>query len=290
MATLRGDDPNKTRIKGTRTLPETQAARDPDILATIVASKREEIAGLRGLRAHLEREVRSATRVRDCRAALVRDHVAVIAEVKRRSPGAGDIQPSLVPAEWARTYRRAGASAMSVLTDAPFFGGSLTDLRAVRGAVELPLLRKDFTLDPIQLLEARAAGADAILLIVRILDDASLRGLREEAEALGMTALVEVHDAGELDRALSSGAVVVGINNRDLRTFGTDLAVTESLLDRLPRDGVVVSESGIRTGDDVARLGRAGVHAVLVGEAILRAEDPGDRVRELAGHPRSIRE
>jgi indole-3-glycerol phosphate synthase len=215
--------------------------------------------------------------------------VAVIAEVKRRSPGAGDIRPGLVPAEWARTYEGAGASALSVLTDGPFFGGSMTDLRAARSAVDLPILRKDFILDPLQILEARAGGADAILLIVRILDDASLRRLREEAEALGMAALVEVHGADELERALASGATLIGINNRDLTTFDTDLAVTEALLDHLPREGVVVSESGIASGEDVARLGAAGVHAVLVGESTLRADDPGLPVRELAGQDRRDR-
>ena len=270
-------------------MPETQAARDPDILAAIVASKRREIAGLRPLRARLEKEAANALPPRDFAGSLTGERVAVIAEVKRRSPGAGDIRPMLIPADWARSYRQAGASAMSVLTDGPFFGGSLTDLRAVRGAVDLPLLRKDFTLDPLQVVEARGAGADAILLIVRILDDDALRRLREEAESMGMTALVEVHDGDELGRALDSGARVVGINNRDLSTFRTDLAVTESLLGALPEDGIVVSESGIRSGEDVARLGRAGVHAVLVGEAILRAEDPELRVRELAGQPRSTR-
>jgi indole-3-glycerol phosphate synthase len=271
-------------------LPETQAAPNPDILDAIVASKRGEIAGLRPLRARMERDAAHAPAPRAFREALVRDRVAVIAEVKRRSPGAGEIRPRLSPAEWARRYRRAGAAAMSVLTDGPFFGGSLTDLRAARGAVDLPLLRKDFTLDPIQVLEARGAGADAVLLIVRILDDRALRLLREEAEALGMAALVEVHGAGELERALESGASLVGINNRDLTTFDTDLAVTEGLLEYLPDDGVVVSESGIATGEDVARLGAAGVHGVLVGEAILRAEDPSARVRELAGQPRVPRD
>lgn len=217
----------------------------------------------------------------------MRERVAVIAEVKRRSPGAGEIRPELIPAEWARTYGRAGAAALSVLTDGPFFGGSTTDLRAARGAVDLPILRKDFILDPLQILEARGIGADAILLITRILDDVSLRLLREEAEAHGMTALVEVHGPGELDRAVSSGASVIGINNRDLSTFRTDLSVTEGLLDQLPEGTIVVSESGISTGSDVARLGAAGVHAVLVGESLLRAEDPGARVQELAGHDRA---
>ena len=165
----------------------------------------------------------------------------------------------------------------------------MTDLRAARGAVDLPILRKDFILDPLQILQARGAGADAILLIVRILSDEALRRLRPEAEALGMAALVEVHGAEELDRALSSGATLVGINNRDLTTFKTDLAVTEGLLDHLPEGGVVVSESGIATGEDVARLGASGVHAVLVGEAILRADDPGARVSELSGQARAER-
>ena len=264
-------------------MPETQAARPEGILEAIVASKRGGIAGLRPLRARLNRDAVRARSARDFRAALVRDRVAVIAEVKRRSPGAGDIRPELVPAEWARTYGAAGAAALSVLTDGPFFGGSVTDLRAARGAVDLPILRKDFILDPLQVLQARAAGADAILLIVRILDDRSLRRLREEAEAMGMAALVEVHGPGELDRALASGATLVGINNRDLSTFRTDLAVTGGLLDRLPEDAVVVSESGIATGSDVARLGAAGVHAVLVGD------DPGSRVRDLAGQDRARR-
>lgn len=267
-------------------MPETQAPRPDGILETIVASKRGEIAGLRALRARFHQGVARARSPRDFRGALVREKVAVIAEVKRRSPGAGDIQPGLVPAEWARSYDRAGAAALSVLTDGPFFGGSMTDLRAARGAVELPILRKDFILDPLQILQARAGGADAILLIVRILDDVALRRLREEAEALGMAALVEVHGADELERALASGATLIGINNRDLTTFRTDLAVTEALLGQLPEEGVVVSESGIASGEDVARLGAAGVHAVLVGESILRADDPGARIRELAGQAR----
>ncbi len=270
-------------------MPETQAARPEDILQAIVAAKRGEIAGLRPLRARIERDAGRARSTRDFRGALIRDRVAVIAEVKRRSPGAGEIRPGLLPAEWARTYGSAGAAALSVLTDRPFFGGSMTDLRAVRGAVDLPILRKDFILDPLQILQARAGGADAVLLIVRILDDSSLKRLRQEAEGLGMDALVEVHGPGELERALSSGASLIGINNRDLSTFQTDLAVTEGMLDALPAEAVVVSESGISTGDDVARLGASGVHAVLVGEALLREDDPSARVRELAGQGRVAR-
>jgi len=270
-------------------LPETQADRPDDILQTIVESKLGEIASLRTLRARIEREAVRARSPKDFRGALIRDRVAVIAEVKRRSPGAGEIRPGLLPAEWARSYGAAGAAALSVLTDGPFFGGSMTDLRAARGAVDLPILRKDFILDPIQVLQARAGGADAILLIVRILDDAALRSLRNEAESLGMSALVEVHGPGELDRALASGATIIGINNRDLSTFTTDLAVTEGMLDRLPEGGVVVSESGISTGEDVARLGAAGVHAVLVGEALLREEDPSSLAQELASQERARR-
>ena len=192
-------------------------------------------------------------------------------------------------AELARDYERAGASALSVLTDGPWFGGSLADLGAVRGQVRVPILRKDFTLVEEQVLEARAGGADAVLLIVRILDDARLRGLRELAESLGMAALVEVHDAAELERALASGARVVGVNNRDLATFRTSLAHTFDLLPGVPAEVVVVSESGIRTPADVERLGAEGVHAVLVGEALLREPDPGAAARALAGRPRRER-
>lgn len=270
-------------------MPETQAAGTPDILQAIVATKREEITSLRPRARALESAAAGAPPPRDFLGALLGPTVAVIAEVKRRSPGAGEIRPGLDPAALAREYQEAGASALSVLTDADYFGGGLADLEAARTATSLPALRKDFTLDPLQVVEARAAGADAILLIVRILPDTALRELRELAESLGMAALVEVHTPGELDRALASGATLIGVNNRDLATFRTDLAVTESLLEALPESGTLVSESGIRTGEDVARLGRAGVHAVLVGESILRTPVPGDQVRMLAGHPRRPR-
>jgi indole-3-glycerol phosphate synthase len=270
-------------------LPEAQAASRGDILRTIVAAKRREIEALVPRAGALERSARNAPPARDFAGALVRDRVAVIAEVKRRSPGAGEIRPGLRAGDLARSYQEAGAAALSVLTDRAFFGGSLDDLRSARSATGIPALRKDFVLDPVQVLEARAAGADAILLIVRILEDGPLRQLRELAESLGMTALVEVHSQGELERAVASGARIVGVNNRDLRTFRTDLDVTEELLPLLPPTGVLVSESGIRTGSDVARLGRAGVHAVLVGESILRAPDPAEQVRLLAAHPRAER-
>ena len=213
----------------------------------------------------------------------------MIAEVKRRSPGAGQIRPFLDPTEVATGYANAGAAAVSVLTDRDYFGGSLGDLRTVRDAVQLPVLRKDFVIDELQVSEARAAGADAVLLIVRILEDALLADLHAAATGLGMTALVEVHDAREMERAAAAGARVIGINNRDLRTFTTDLAVTLDVMDGAPSGAVVVSESGIRTRADVERLGENGVHAVLVGESLLRADDPAAALGELVGCPRKER-
>ena len=215
--------------------------------------------------------------------------VSVIAEVKRRSPGAGEIRPHLEPGELAAAYEAGGARALSVLTDAQYFGGSLDDLVRAREAVALPTLRKDFLLAEVQVHEARAAGADAILLIVRALDDPSLRGLRELAEELGMSALVEVHDRAELERALESGATVVGINNRDLATFETSIQVTLDLASEVPGDRILVSESGIGSGEEVARLGRGGVDAVLVGGSLLSAREPGRAVTELVSHPRVAR-
>jgi indole-3-glycerol phosphate synthase len=266
------------------------AASGGHILERIVATKREEAAVLRGRTAALRQAAADAPAARDFAARLrTDDAVALIAEVKRGSPGAGDIRPGLDPAAVARSYERAGAAAVSVLTDGPWFRGSLDDLRAVRGAVGIPVLRKDFTLVPEQVLEARAAAADAILLIVRILEDGPLRELRELAESFGMTALVEVHDAPELERALASGARVVGVNNRDLTTFRTALAHTFDLLPRVPADVTVVSESGIRSPADVDSLGGEGVHAVLVGEALLRQPDPGEAARTLVGRPRRER-
>ncbi|HSR42417.1 MAG TPA: indole-3-glycerol phosphate synthase TrpC [Longimicrobiales bacterium] len=257
------------------------------VLERIVATKREEIARLRSWKGALEAGLGDAPAPRDFAGALRRnDEVAVIAEVKRRSPGAGEIRPGLDPAGLAATYREGGASALSVLTDREYFGGSLDDLRAVRDAVDLPILRKDFVLDEVQLLEARAAGADAVLLIARILADGALESLLERAEGLGMTALVEVHDREELGRALDAGALVVGVNNRDLATFEVSLEVTAELAAHAPPDVVLVSESGISTGEDVARVGSAGADAVLVGESLLRAPDPGAAVSELVGRSR----
>lgn len=266
-------------------MPETQGVtRTPDILARIVASKRAEVAALRERAGALERALDAAPPARSFEGALRRPgEVALVAEVKRRSPGAGDIHPELDPVILASSYVAGGAAALSVLTDQEYFGGSLEDLRRVREAVPVPILRKDFTIDPLQVIEARGAGADAVLLIVRILDDAALTRLLRLGTELGLGVLVEVHEAGELDRALQAGARIVGINNRDLRTFRTDLGVTEALMQRLPDDVLVVSESGLRTREDVLRVGARGADAVLVGEGLLRAADPGTAAAAMTG-------
>ena len=270
-------------------MPETQELqRLPGILADIVRTKTLELGELRARARELEHGAAAAPTPRDFKAALASsEHVALIAECKRRSPGAGSIRPDLDPAELARSYARAGAAALSVLTDREYFGGTLADLRAARAEASLPVLRKDFTLDPLQVVEARAAGADAVLLIVRILTDANLAALQAEAREHGMAALVEVHDRTELARALAAGAELVGINNRDLATFRTDLGTTLELLEEVPEDVLVVSESGIRGPQDAMALGAAGVDAILVGETLLRAPDPQAMARSLAFIPRA---
>jgi indole-3-glycerol phosphate synthase len=203
--------------------------------------------------------------------------------VKRASPSAGAIRAGLDAPAQARAYAAAGAAAISVLTDGPGFGGSLADLAAVRAAVDAPLLRKDFVLDRYQLLEARAHGADAALLIVAALDDGRLRGLLEACGALALGALVEVHDEAEAERALAAGARVVGVNNRNLRTFAVDLAVSERILPTLPGGVKGVAESGVRSAADARRLRAAGAANLLVGEALVRAADPGALLREMMG-------
>jgi indole-3-glycerol phosphate synthase len=268
-------------------LPETQGSPSlPGVLASIVRTKREELATLlaEGRDAALKRKAEQAPPPRDFLSALAHpSEVSLIAECKRRSPGAGEIRPGLDPAALTRAYQANGAAALSVLTDATYFGGASADLEKARAATTIPILRKDFTLDSVHVIEARAAGADAILLIVRILDPRQLLRLRVEAEALGMAALVEAHDAEEVSRALDAGARIVGINNRDLATFTTRLETTLELRELVPQDVVVVSESGIRSREDVARLGAAGVDAVLVGETLLRGKDPGVAAASLAG-------
>ncbi|MCU1493706.1 MAG: trpC [Acidimicrobiaceae bacterium] len=209
--------------------------------------------------------------------------VAVIAEVKRRSPSKGDLAPDLDAAELARSYASGGAACLSVLTDEPHFSGSSADLVAARGAVELPVLRKDFTVCRSDVLDTRAMGADAVLLIAAVLDDGELRSFVSVASDVGLAALVEVHDEAELDRALVAGATLVGVNQRDLRSFAVDPERAARVGAAIP-DGVVkVAESGVRTRADVERLVAVGFHAVLVGEALVTDGDPATAIRRLTG-------
>jgi indole-3-glycerol phosphate synthase len=270
-------------------LPETQGPRMAGgILDRIVETKRQEVQALLHEEGELRKRVLDAPPPRDLlRALRGGGEVRVMAEVKRRSPGAGLIRPDLDPVELAGMYAAAGAAAISVLTDGEYFGGSLADLESVREAVSVPVLRKEFILHPVQLLQARAAGADGTLLIARILDDQKLRALQKDARELGLTPLVEVHDGEELERALAAEATLIGINNRNLQTFTTSLEVTLELIPRIPSEVTVVSESGIRTPEEVDRLGAAGVHGVLVGEAFLRAPHPGAAAGTLVGRKRT---
>lgn len=258
------------------------------ILDRIVQVKHEEVQLLAPLRAELRARAEDAPPARAFAAALRHPtEVRLLAEVKRRSPSAGEIRPGADPAEVARAYEAAGAAACSVLTDRQFFGGDLDALRAVRAAVSLPLIRKDFVVDPVQLWEARGAGADAVLLIVRILDDARIADLLALARELGMDALVETHDDAEMERALRLGAELVGVNNRDLDTFRTDLALSLRMAPGVPAGVTYVAESGIRTADDVVRLGAVGVDAILVGESLMRQSDLRAAAAALVGRPRT---
>ena len=218
---------------------------------------------------------------RDFTAAMRAPGISLIAEIKRASPSSGELRGDLQPADLAQTYVDNGAAACSVLTDTRFFRGEMADLESVRQAVAAPVLRKDFMIDPYQLYEARASGADAVLLIVAILDDEALDGLQALARDLGMAALVEVHNRQELDRALAIHPRIIGVNNRNLHTFEVDLKTTESLRPYVPADVVLVAESGIHTPDDVARLRDIGVDAMLVGTALVTAADMAIAVRQL---------
>jgi indole-3-glycerol phosphate synthase len=256
----------------------------PTILDEIVASKREEVAAARQRMPleELEAQAVMAPPVRDFRAALAGPgSIQLIAEVKRASPSAGLIRADFDPVAIARVYQNHGAACISVLTDAPHFQGHLSHLARVRAAVVLPLLRKDFLIDEYQVIEARLAGADAILLIAEILDDDRMVALLQQARALGMSALIELHDSANLPRVLGMGADLVGINNRDLRSFQSDLEHTLKLRDQIPAEIIVVSESGIRTRRDVKRLEAAGVAAILVGESLIGAPNIGLAVERL---------
>jgi indole-3-glycerol phosphate synthase len=222
--------------------------------------------------------------------ALVRPGLSLIAEFKRRSPSAGEIRPGATPAEIAREYEDGGAAALSVLTDAPHFGGSLEDLRDARAACALPVLQKDFTVESYQLYEAAVAGADAVLLIVAALEQEQLARLYDEARGLDLDVIVEVHKEEELETALTVDAEVIGINNRNLDDFTVDVGMTFELITDVPAGKTVVSESGIADRTTLEELARVGVDAVLIGEALMRADDPAAKVRELTADEDSTRE
>ena len=260
-----------------------------DILQRILAVKAGEIAGAKTAKplAALRSEAEAMPGPRDYVAALrtkiAAGQPAVIAEIKKASPGRGVLRENFDPAAIAASYAGHGAACLSVLTDAQFFQGSADSLKQARAACGLPVLRKDFMLEPYQVYEARAMGADCVLLIVAALDVVRMRELEATAQALGMAVLVEVHDAGELERALELKTPLVGVNNRDLRTFETRLDVTLDLLPRIPEGRMVITESGIREPDDVRLMRQHGVNCFLVGEAFMRARDPGVELARLFG-------
>jgi indole-3-glycerol phosphate synthase len=255
-----------------------------DILREIVAHKRTEVDRAKRLRppASLEARLSAAPAVRGFAAALeARGPIALIAEVKQASPSAGLIRAEFDPVKIATAYERHGAACVSVLTDEKYFHGSLDDLAAVRQAISLPVLRKDFFVDRYQVLEARAAGADCILLIAECLDDCRLRELYFYASELGMDVLIELYEVENLERVLKLEPALVGVNNRNLRTFVTELEHTVHLAPRIVPQALLVSESGIRTRDDVLKLRQAGVRAILVGETLMRSDDVGAKISEL---------
>lgn len=258
----------------------------PTILDKILATKLGEIERAKQsvYEMELERRVASRARTRDFTSCLCKPNgIAVIAEVKKASPSAGVIRADFDPVAIARTYEQHGAQAISVLTDQEYFQGSLEYLTGVREAVSCPVLRKDFILDRYQLLEARAAGADAVLLIAECLPNSRLEILFKQATELGLHTLLELHDAEQLPRVLDTGCPVIGINNRDLKTFATRLDQTLDLLPKIPKDRIVVSESGIATYADLIRLEQAGARAVLVGESLMRSQDIGKALDALRG-------
>lgn len=260
----------------------------PDILVKILQRKREEIIE-RSRDNPLEKLIEKAKDadgvrgfIRAIENKIADNKAAVIAEIKKASPSKGVLRENFVPAEIARSYEKGGAACLSVLTDVDYFQGSEAYLVAAREACSLPVIRKDFIVDPYQVYEARAMSADCILLIVSALDDESLNGLLQLAHQLEMDVLVEVHDAEEMQRALDTGARLIGINNRNLRTFETSLDTTLNMLD-VPEDRILVTESGIHTAADVGLMRDNNVNTFLVGEAFMRAEDPGEKLHVLFG-------
>jgi indole-3-glycerol phosphate synthase len=258
-----------------------------DRLKAIIDYKHEEVALLKRSRTHasLEAEAKRASAPRGFAAALISiaqaDDNALICEVKRKSPSAGDISPGRDPVALARAYQAGGAACISVLTDGPSFGGSLDDMISVRRAISIPVLRKDFMVDPIQVVEARAAGADAILIIMAAVEDMLAGELHTTADELGMSVVLEAHDEAELVRALGLPSPLVGVNNRNLKTFTTDLGTTERLAGMLPPGRLLISESGVRTAADISRLRTSGARGFLVGESLMRSENPVESVRSL---------
>jgi indole-3-glycerol phosphate synthase len=260
-----------------------------NFLSEILAQKRQAIARLQHdffARGYRERalEIRRNATPHRLLGALEADlpRLKIIAEFKRRSPSLGTIRDDLSAADVARRYERGGACAISVLTDEEYFGGSFEDLSAARSSAKLPVLRKDFIIDPIQIYEAAVAGAEAVLLIVAALDDALLGRLREVAEdELGLDALVEVHTSGEVRRALDAGAKIIGVNNRDLKTFQISLNTSERLIAEAPPDSIMISESGLLSAESLRRLRSLGYHGFLIGEALMRAGDPETALRDL---------
>jgi indole-3-glycerol phosphate synthase len=271
----------------------------PTVLERILRSTRVELERRKRelphaeLRRRIEQrasEAPDANAPRGFRAALTQPGIAVIAEFKRRSPSAGSLREQADLGELVRAYERGGARALSVLTEEANFGGSLEDLRAARELCGLPAIRKDFVVEEYQLLEARAAGADAVLLIVAALDERELQALHASARALGLDVLVEVHDRGELERALAVEPDLIGINNRDLRDFSVDVGRTKLLREGIPAQIAVVSESGIHSAEHLRELERDGVDAVLVGESLMRASDPERALLSLLGRDRPLAE
>jgi indole-3-glycerol phosphate synthase len=266
-----------------------KAVGDSDILARIMTAKAEEVIATQLARPFdlLDREARAAAPPRGfadaIRRRVERGRPAIIAEIKRASPSKGVLRAQFDPPSIAASFDRAGATCLSILTDRPFFQGAPEHLVAARAACSLPVLRKEFIIDEHQIAESRALGADAVLLIVAALDDVRLAALEACAAAYGMDVLVEVHDAGELDRALRLATPLIGINNRNLRTFHVSLHTTIGLLPRVPPDRIVVTESGILAQRDVAQMRRHGVNAFLVGEAFMRTPDPGAALTALFG-------
>lgn len=261
-------------------LPE---ALQGTILETIMHSKIHELTGakMKLPASSIESVLDRAPEVRAFRAALMRKTPAIISEIKKASPSAGLIREDFDPVKIAQEYEHAGAAALSVLTEVHHFRGGLEILATVRWHAQIPLLRKDFIIDPYQILEARHAGADAVLLIAALLDTSALASLRAEAERVGMDALVEVHSESELRSALDAGASLIGVNNRDLRTFAVSLDVSLSLARLMPRGVIAVAESGIRTAEDIRRLSDAGYRGFLVGEQLMRAPSPGAALERL---------